>query len=105
MATNYHRFVATARELYGLDYRDAVDLYAQMKDVLGYAPDEEDAYEYADIIEAIEEPEYEEEYREPPEIAAREVEEEYEPEEEMWEEGTEFELTATTEGGSPARRK
>lgn len=104
-STSYQRFVSTAKELYDLPHGEAVALYSQLKDVLGYPPDEEDAYEYADVIEALEEPEEEEEeYREPPEIAAREIEEEYEPEEEMWEEGTEFELTATTHGGTPHGR-
>ncbi len=75
---DYQDFLSTTRDVFGLDYFDALGLYQQMREVLGYSPDVADLIEYADLASDLVEPahlryeeeEFEERYAEEIEAGA-----------------------------------
>lgn len=85
----YYEFLDTARDVFGLEWREAQEFYRDMRDVLGFAPSElgaEAITEYAEVADALAERFYERpdlEYHEPPpppepeELEPEEREEQY----------------------------
>lgn len=108
----YNEFIGAAREAYGLDIEGARELYRDMSEVLGYRPEVEDIFEFADIAEALVEPEG---FEGPEPLASDEAEwdgyvwDVGEPDERFEHEfgeddivypGEEVEISATTHGGT-----
>lgn len=56
---DYHDFLEVTRDVFGLDYQDALAFYQEMRLMLDYSPTVEDLEEYADVATDLIEPYHE----------------------------------------------
>ena len=56
---DYHDFLETTRDVFGLDYEDALAFYQEMRLMLDYSPTVQDLVEYADVATDLIEPYHE----------------------------------------------
>lgn len=115
---DYWDFLEVTRDVFGLDYDDAVAFYQEMRAVLDYAPTVEDLEEYADVATDLIEPyhdvyaedldaeEFEDRYGEEldaggiarPDDYDYALEDVYDLDDDVWlDDGTEIEITAEYE--------